>query len=379
MRHRHTRLIPCLVLALALPACQELPTDGAVPASSPEAAYLNAGAVAPTRAALSLPAGIELTDDLSGLVSRAINPADYTCPPSTGIGDFINAQVGLLVAQEQAIIFELLLDYAADLVVLVDAILATDDQGQSFGYNGEYTQRMWRAERSIKGFWDIPSEDILVLAMKGSILTDVERVASIYVVLGVPPVFALQFAERVAELIGMSNLLNGGNHPIFSYNAFAQSNPPPRIVLGDGILDGYASLGLDDVAPTAVFAHEFSHHIQFANGYFNDPIVAGASAPERTRYTELMADAFAAYYLTHKRGATYNRKRVEQFFEVFFQVGDCAFTNPNHHGTPNQRMAAARFGFDVADATQKKGMILTSEEFHDLFVAVYPDLIAPDV
>jgi hypothetical protein len=73
-----------------------------------------------------------------------------------------------------------------------------------------------------------------------------------------------------------------------------------------------------------------------------------------------------------------NRKRVEQFLEVFFQVGDCAFVDPGHHGTPNQRMAAARFGFDVADQAHKQGHILTSEQFHDLFVAAYPQLIAPD-
>lgn len=53
-----------------------------------------------------------------------------------------------------------------------------------------------------------------------------------------------------------------------------------------------------------------------------------------------MADAMSASFLTHKRGAAMNRKRVEQFLEVFFQIGDCAFDNPGHHGTPNQRMAA---------------------------------------
>ena len=41
-------------------------------------------------------------------------------------------------------------------------------------------------------------------------------------------------------------------------------------------------------------------------------------------------------------------------------------------------MAAARFGFDVADQAHKQGHILTSEQFHDLFVAAYPQLIAPD-
>jgi predicted metalloprotease len=129
---------------------------------------------------------------------------------------------------------------------------------------------------------------------------------------------------------------------------------------------------------SATSAHEFAHHIQFENGYMSDPLATMGDPPEQGRYVELMADAYAGYYLTHKRGATMNRKRVEQFMQVFFQLGDCGFNSGGHHGTQNQRMAAARFGFDVADQAQKKGHILTSDQFHDLFVAAYPQLIAPD-
>jgi hypothetical protein len=41
-------------------------------------------------------------------------------------------------------------------------------------------------------------------------------------------------------------------------------------------------------------------------------------------------------------------------------------------------MAAAHFGFDLADQAQKQGHILSSAQFHDLFVAAYPGLVAPD-
>lgn len=142
--------------------------------------------------------------------------------------------------------------------------------------------------------------------------------------------------------------------------------------MGDGMLAGYQALGFGDVAPQAVYAHEFGHHIQFENGYFDDPIATAGDAPEQTRYTELMADAYSAYYLTHKRGLAMNKHRVARFLEAFFQIGDCAFTNPGHHGTPAQRMRAAEFGFDVVDQAHKQGPILTSEQFHDLF------LVAPD-
>jgi hypothetical protein len=41
-------------------------------------------------------------------------------------------------------------------------------------------------------------------------------------------------------------------------------------------------------------------------------------------------------------------------------------------------MAAARFGFDVAHEAERKGRIMPSAEFHDLFVQAYPSLVAPD-
>jgi hypothetical protein len=72
-----------------------------------------------------------------------------------------------------------------------------------------------------------------------------------------------------------------------------------------------------------------------------------------------------------------NRKRVEQFLQVFFQIGDCGFTSDGHHGTPIQRMRAARFGFQVAATAQKQGHILGSEAFHTLFRAAYVGFVTP--
>jgi hypothetical protein len=240
----------------------------------------------------------------------------------------------------------------------------------------------------VKRFWDIQSADIQVLAMHGTVLADPSRTIPTYespVFLGLPAATAQTWAAEVQNVIQTEPTVNGGNHPLFTFNAFAISAPeigiPDKIVMGDGVLDAYAALGFDDVAPQAVFAHEFGHHIQFERNYF-DELPAGADPAtvdqaELTRHNELMADAFASYYLTHKRGAALNAKRVAQFLEVFFQAGDCAFTNPGHHGTPAQRMRAAELGFSVAHEAQKQGHILTAAQFHERFEAVYPSLVAP--
>jgi hypothetical protein len=63
-----------------------------------------------------------------------------------------------------------------------------------------------------------------------------------------------------------SQVLDGGNHPLFSFNTFAVTDRdgiiPDKILMGDGVLKGYEVLGFGDVAPQAVYAHEFGPHIQ---------------------------------------------------------------------------------------------------------------------
>jgi hypothetical protein len=178
-------------------------------------------------------------------------------------------------------------------------------------------------------------------------------------------------------MLTSSRTMVGGNHPFFTFNAVAATGiapaVPDKIVIGDGLLEGYDALRLGDVAPQAILAHEFGHHVQFEKGYG----VTG-TPDEVRRFSELHADATAAYYLTHKRGGSMGKKRVEQFLDVFFQIGDCSFGSGEHHGTPNQRRAAARLGFTLADEAQKKGHIMTADQVHAAFIAAYPTLIAPD-
>ena len=98
--------------------------------------------------------------------------------------------------------------------------------------------------------------------------------------------------------------------------------------------------------------------------------------PEATRRTELMADAYSAYYLSHARGAAMQWKRVQQFLQVFFNIGDCSFTSDGHHGTPAQRIAAANWGYNLANNAQKQGHIMTSQEFAALFEVQLPKLVS---
>jgi hypothetical protein len=338
---------------------------------------------------LKFPAWPQVTDRFAGEFGRAINPDLYACS-STPFRDWIKDQLNTWSSEEPEI-FDLLYNrLLADLIPSIDALFfQTEDTPQYFGYNGEYTAIMLKTERDAKSFWDIPSDDIQLIGTHGTMLLDTDRVSAAYEFAfteadgtALSPERARAFALLVRDGLLASETLNGGNHPILSLGAFAidafGETFPAKIVMGDGTLVAFAALGFGDVAPQAIYGHEFAHHLQFENDYFSDPVPGATTTAELTRYTELMADAMSAYFLTHKRGAAMNRKRVELFLAVFFQVGDCGFANASHHGTPNQRMAAARLGFDLADGQQERGRILTTAEVHERFIAAYPDLIAPD-
>ena len=251
---------------------------------------------------------------------------------------------------------------------------------QYFGKNGEYTQRLVKAFKDLQRFWNIASDDIVMVGMHGSTLRDRDKLIRTYIaVYGLSPATAANFADLVLDLLDFFPQYRNGDHPIFTFNAFAVESfefppygiIPDKIVMGDGVMEAYTALGFGDVAPQAIVAHEFGHHIQVALNLFGPPTA------EATRRTELMADAYSAYFLSHARGASMQWKRVQQFLQVFFNIGDCAFTDPNHHGTPAQRMAAAEWAYNLANDAHKQGHILTAEEFTALFDANLPAIVAP--
>lgn len=381
MKRQILALGSCLAITLTVVGCQEQPTSALAPAA--RAASTSELAVQSSLAYglhSQLPSLAEAVEDLdTPSIDDAVIPT--ACSASSPINSYINAQLGNTLAVERARILELVNNWDVANVPFYEAVyLKSASTPQTYGYDGEFTHVMEKTERDVKNFWDIPSADIQVVSMRDDVLFDVPRLAATYnYVYEVPYPDATEIAEYVRNLLVTSKTMNG-HYAYWTFNSVSlriSSGPDAqkKIVMGDGILEAYKALGLDDVAPQAIFAHEFAHQIQFTNGYRLP--TAGTTAAERTRYTELMADAYSAYYLTHKRGATMNQKRVEEFLNVFFYIGDCSFTSSGHHGTPNQRLKAARFGFSVADEYQKQGHILTAAEFFARFQAAYPSLVAP--
>ena len=105
------------------------------------------------------------------------------------------------------------------------------------------------------------------------------------------------------------------------------------------LMDRYQDQGL---AVMAVAAHEFGHIAQFRSG-----VDARLLRYQPTvKRVELHADFLSGYFL----GV---RKRQRPSISVWaaghtlYRIGDYEFHNPNHHGTPDERVAAAETGFKL--------------------------------
>ncbi|MEV0581317.1 hypothetical protein [Nonomuraea sp. NPDC050310] len=317
----------------------------------------------------------------TGLRDKAINPDDYECE-DTALVAYVDQQLAGVDPSALLLLFMLgVLDYPT-----YDALLfETSATPQHFGRSGEYDIPITHNMRDLRRFWDIRNDDIQLVAMHGSMLRDVNRVARmVKIFFGVGDAQALQLAQSIIALIASQPTLRNGDNPIFTLNAFAftaegETDPlfqgvPDKIVMGDGVLEAMTALGLGDMAAKAILAHEYGHHVQFEKGLFDSPL----TGPEATRRTELMADALSTYFLTHARGQAINSKRLLAASRSFFEVGDCQFTSNGHHGTPNQRLRSATWAADVANSARPQGKIMPSLTFAGLFDAKLPELVAPD-
>ncbi|MGW4820587.1 hypothetical protein ACWEP4_16715 [Streptomyces sp. NPDC004227] len=317
----------------------------------------------------------------SEIRDSAINPGDYQCQ-RTELTTYANTLLNGVEDPFTLLILQLFGGF--DFPTYDALVFGSESKANTFGVNGEYTQKLTAEMKNLKRFWDIDSAGIELIPMHGAdVYSSPERLArTLSLLYGGTAEDNLDLAELFIELVDSEPVLQGGANPIFTFNAFAYSevdDPDPlgvsdRIIMGDGIIQGMTEVGLGDVAPRAIVGHEFGHHVQYQNNLFESDL----AGPEATRRTELMADAFGTYYLTHARGEALNAARVLKSEKSFYQVGDCSFTSSGHHGTPNQRLASSSWAAGVANDAVNQGHVLPSLKLDELFEAKLPDLVKPD-
>jgi len=251
--------------------------------------------------------------------------------------------------------------------------------------------------RDVKKFWagsedaNVDFDDIQLVGMHGDTLTSPDRLRRTLTTMSetgfLPPMTTDQISAEVTSVTAfMADNPGLVDSPLWTLNAFAFTTDmyptlaglsiPDKVVFGDGLLAMLDTLGLADVGPRVVMGHEFAHHIQLELGlydsYYQTP---PAELPAFSRRVQLMADAMAAYYGVHKRGLALNSKRVVDTLVTFASVGDCAFENPGHHGTPLQRERAAIWGAELASSAKPKSAILDAREVVQRFDAAPPSLL----
>ncbi|MEU7022869.1 hypothetical protein ABZ990_19725 [Streptomyces sp. NPDC046203] len=310
----------------------------------------------------------------------AINPGDYQCK-TTALSTYADS---LLDGVDPFVVFILAIYGGFDMPTYDALLFGKESSSNTFGVKGEYTQKLNSEMKNLKRFWDIDSSKIGMMPMHGAdVFADRDRLSRTLAVLyGGTPAENLDLADMFIELVDSEPALQRGANPIFTFNAFAYSekdDPAPmgisdRIIMGDGILQAMSAIGLGDVAPRGILGHEFGHHVQYQKDLFESDL----TGPEATRRTELMADAFGTYYLTHSRGESLNAARVMSAQKSFYEVGDCSFTSSGHHGTPNQRFNSSSWGASVANDAPNQGHILPALTLDKMFEAKLPDLVKPD-
>ena len=250
-----------------------------------------------------------------------------------------------------------------------------------FGAEGEYTAYMVNETRNLEKFFG-NAGTVDVRGQHSKTLENLELIEIAYA--GAPQALI----DYIKEIVSYYNTNSSQipENPFFSQAGFASSNG--YIVIGDGLVQMVAeAAGTDQkIVWSSILAHEWAHQLQFANyGDWNYPIEAFPPIPEEpededeevediaenTRMTELEADFITGFYLTHKRGGTFNWKRIEGVLSSFYNIGDCGFDANGHHGTPQQRLEAAYAGYELADSIQKKGMIPSDDEVHAAFIEFY--------
>ncbi len=315
------------------------------------------------------------------LVNAAINPDDYICG-TTPLWTWLDEQFEQVDFDN----LDLLYLFMAPFLPQMDAlILGAESRSNSFGVDGSYTNELNRAMTNLRRFWDVNGQDIQLIPMKGKqSFTDINRMAYVLSIMwGDSPEDEVPVAELIQQLVNADPALRGGDHPWFTFNAldwgpgddgFDELGVGRRIIIGDGILEGMKAVGLDATAPRSILAHEYAHQVQRAKALVDFPLMA----PEANRRSELMADAFSTYFMTHKRGQAINDHKVLQDEQSFYNVGDCDFDYPGHHGTPNQRLAASRWAVSVVKSQPNQGHQVGGATFGSMFDAALPKIVAPD-
>ncbi|MGW5714940.1 hypothetical protein ACWEVP_02135 [Amycolatopsis sp. NPDC003865] len=242
--------------------------------------------------------------------------------------------------------------------------VASDKTPQVFGTDGQYTPRATDTIDRLRGFWDIESWNIQLVAWKGTDLGSQAKMAQTFS-LGLAPAKVKDAAALATKVLYEVPALQGGRHPLLTLNAFsapADSLGGKRVALGDGLLDTVDVLGFADVSVESVVGHEYGHQVDFAHENY-----------PRNESSEMGPDAYGGYFVAHAKGYAWNARTQQEVTYLDASIGDCYHS----HGTPDQRKAAGAWGEKQATSQGNPNRILPTATMIEKFQKEYPKLMPP--
>ena len=124
----------------------------------------------------------------------------------------------------------------------------------------------------------------------------------------------------------------------------------------------------NELAVAGILAHEWSHRVQYTFHWDKEL---------KNPALELEADAMSGYYMALEKGFAWNQ--IDAYFRSTENTGDYEVTSPQHHGTPNQRVAAAYLGVQLANETVNNGAAFSYQELHERIIdSLYTNIIRND-
>ena len=179
------------------------------------------------------------------------------------------------------------------------------------------------------------------------------------------------YDQKMIEEIGLQQSFFNGvpasvyilYEPSIEYrNAYANQNG--EILFGYHMFY-YTISNFNELAAAGILAHEWGHRVQFT---------AGWNTTMQNPHLELEADAFSGYYMA--LGKAWAWSQIEGYYASTYATGDYNFNHPTHHGTPNQRLAAAYLGVQTAIDAVNSNKNYTYNELHQLFItAISNDIL----
>jgi hypothetical protein len=266
-------------------------------------------------------------------------------------------------------------------------------EDQYFGRNGEYTQEILSQHKLIVKFWKMEDEPPLILLGEHSeplqegnntekalfrysrYLAEVLNITASDItdeeIVNISESVRTAIEREVPNGYANSALsLDWDTKYQYGIEGFENST---AVIIGDGFLDFFASLGLSEVGNDYLHAISFSYMVLST---LLDRDVVNSDNETENRQFALETDAMAAYFLAHKQGRNFDVAELLQVARVAFAFGDCEVNNDNHWGTPKQKECATLWGAD--EGLDMTGDPVSPQAFLDRFLQNFDLILALD-